>query len=101
MSDWLVPISRHLRFALTSGRTVAGTFAALQGAALGGRLAKVVCEVRGPLVDLEAGDTIWLFTPELDVGVFAVGKARRPTKTKNATVTIALDKTATRLLEAD
>jgi hypothetical protein len=101
MSDWLVPISRHLRFALTSGRTVAGTFDALQDAALGGRLAKVVCEVRGPLVDVEAGDTIWLFTSELDVGVFAVGKARRPTKTKNATITIALDKAPTRILAAD
>jgi hypothetical protein len=101
MSDWLVPISRHLRFALTSGRTAGGTYAALQDAALNGRLAKVVCEVRGPLVDVQSGDTIWLFTPELDVGVFAVGKARRPTKTKNATVTIALDKAPTRILAAD
>jgi len=101
MGDWLVPLSRYLRFAQASGRTVAATFDVLQDAGLAGRLVKVVADVRGPLVDVDAGDTIWLYTPELDAGVFAVGRARKPTKTKNPTVTITLDKTRTRLLAGD
>jgi len=101
MGDWLVPVSRHLRFAGGTGRTVASTFDALQDAGLTGRLTKVVCDVRGPLVDVRAGDTLWLYTPELDAGVFAVGRARKPTKTKNPTVTVTLDKTRTRLLSGD
>jgi hypothetical protein len=101
MSAWLVPVSRHLRFAQTSGRTLDTSFRKLQDAALGGRLDKVVCEVRGPLVDVAAGDQVWFYTDDLDAGVFASGRARRPTKTKKPTVTVALDKARTRVLTAD
>lgn len=101
MSAWLVPVSRHLRFAQTSGRTVETAFAKLQDAALTGRLDKVVCEVRGPLVDVAAGDQLWFYTDDLEAGVFALGRARKPTKTKKPTVTVVLDKTRTRVLAAD
>jgi hypothetical protein len=92
MSDWLVPLSRHVRFAQSSGRAVEPTYEALRAAALDGRLAKMVCEVRGPLVNLRAGDTVWCYTPELEIGVFAVGKARAPAKTKHPDVTITLER---------
>jgi hypothetical protein len=102
VSDWLVPISRYLRFAQANGRTVRSGFDALQPVALNGRLAKVECEVRGPLVDVGAGDEVWFYSPEHEVGVFAVGRARRPTTTKKkATVTITIDKPRTRVFAAD
>ncbi|MEX2254994.1 MAG: hypothetical protein WEC34_06115 [Acidimicrobiia bacterium] len=101
MSDWLVHLSRYVRFVQSSGRTVDSTYVALRDAALGGRLATAVCEVRGPLVNLRSGDTVWCFTPELDVGVFAVGRARAATRTKKPTITVALDKTRTKVLAAD
>jgi len=101
VSDWLVPLSRHVRFAQASGRTIESTYDALRAAALDGRLAKVVCEVRGPLVNLRAGDTVWCYTPELDVGVFAVGRARAPTKTKRPEVTVALERARGKVLAAD
>ena len=101
MSDWLVPISRHVRFAQTSGRTVEPRYNALRDAALGGRLARVDCEVRGPLVNLRSGDTVWCCTTELEVGVFAVGRAKAATKGKRPTVTVTFDKTRTRVLAAD
>ena len=101
VSDWLVPVSRHVRFAQASGRTVDSTYESLRAAALDGRLDKAVCEVRGPLVNLRAGDTVWFFTPELEVGVFAVGRARAPTKTKRAEVTVALERARGKVLAAD
>jgi len=101
VSAWLVPVSRHLRFAQASGRTVETAFAKLQDAALTGRLDKVVCEVRGPLVDVAAGDQLWFYTDDLEAGVFALGRARKPTKTQKPTVTVMLDKTRTRVLAAD
>jgi hypothetical protein len=94
-------VTRHLRFAQSSGRTVDSSFSSLQAAALGGRLGKVVCDIRGPLVDVNAGDQIWLYTEDLDAGVFAVGRARRATKGKKPTLTITLDSTRTRVLMAD
>jgi len=101
VSDWLVPVSRYVRFAQGSGRTIATTYDALRSGALSGRLTKVVCDVRGPLVNLRSGDTAWFYTPELEVGVFAVGRARAPTKTKRPTVTVALDKSRTKVFAAD
>jgi len=101
VSAWLVPVSRYLRFAQSSGRTVESAFGKLQDAALGGRLGRVICEVRGPLVDVTAGDQMWFYTDDLDAGVFAFGKARRPTKAKKPTVTVTIDRTRTRVLAAD
>jgi hypothetical protein len=99
--DWLVPVSRHLRFVLASGRAVGAGFDALQDAALGGLIERVVCEVRGTLVDVHAGDHVWFYTTELDAGVFAVGRARRPTTTKRPTVTVTVDRGRTRVFAAD
>lgn len=101
MSDWLVPVSRYLRFAQPSGRTVDSAFGKLQDAALSGRLGKVVCDVRGPLVDVRAGDHVWLYTTDVEAGVFAVGRARRATKGKKATITVMLDRARTRVLASD
>jgi hypothetical protein len=101
VSDWLVPISRYLRFAQASGHTVANGFDALQQVALGGRLAKVDVDVRGPLVDVHPGDDVWFYAPEHDVGVFAVGRARRASTTKKPMLTVAIDKTRTRVFAAD
>jgi hypothetical protein len=101
VSTWLVPVSRHLRFAQASGRSLDTAFTKLQDAALAGRLGKVVCEVRGPLVDVAAGDQMWFYTDDLDAGVFAFGRARRPTKAKKPTVDVTLDKSRTRVLAAD
>jgi hypothetical protein len=101
VSDWLVPVSRHVRFGLASGRTVESGFSKLQDAAISGRLSKVMCDVRGSLVDVWSGDVVWFYTEELEVGVFAVGRAHRPTKTNTPTVTITIDLPHTRLLAAD
>ncbi len=73
----------------------------LQDAAIGGRLDKVVCELRGPLVDVAAGDQLWFYIDDLEAGVCAFGRARKPTKTKKPTVTVVLDKARTRVLAAD
>jgi hypothetical protein len=101
VSDWLVPISRHVRFAQTSGRTIEPHYNALRDAALAGRLARVDCEVRGPLVNLRSGDVVWCYTTELEVGVFAVGRAKAATKAKRPIVTVTFDKTRTRVLAGD
>ena len=101
MSDWLVPISRHTRFAQKSGRTLDHDFEALQAAVVAGRLGKVVCDVRGSLVNLASGDVVWFYTTELDIGVFAVGRAGVPTKGKNPSVTVTIDRTRTRLFAVD
>jgi hypothetical protein len=101
MSDWLVPVSRHVRFVQTSGRTVEPAYRSLRAAALEGRLTRVVCDVRGPLVNMRAGDTVWCFTPELDVGVFAVGRARAPTKGSRPTITVTLERARSRVLAGD
>jgi hypothetical protein len=101
VGEWLVPISRHVRFAQTSGRTVDPHYGALRDAGLTGKLARVDCEVRGPLVNLRAGDTVFCYTPELDVGVFAVGRARAATKTGRPLVSVRFDKARTKVLAAD
>jgi hypothetical protein len=101
MSDWLVPLSRHVRFALSSGRTVEPKYHSLRAAALGGRLARVECDVRGPLVNMRAGDTVWCCTSELDVGVFAVGRARAPGKGTNPTITVTLERARSKILAGD
>ncbi len=101
MSDWLVPVSRHTRFAQKSGRTLDHDFETLQAAIVAGRLGKVVCDVRGSLVELTSGDVVWFYTTDLDVGVFAVGRAGAATKGKTPTVTVTIDRTRTRLLAVD
>jgi hypothetical protein len=101
VSDWLVPVSRYLRFAQQSGHTVRTGFDALQPAALAGKLAKVDCDVRGPLVDVQPGDDVWFYAPEHDVGVFAVGRARRPAKSTKPVITVTIDKARTRVFAAD
>ena len=101
MGEWLVPVSRHMRFAQSSGRTIDSSFVALQEAALTGRLGKVDCEVRGQLVEVQAGDTMWFYTDDLDAGVIAVGRARRPTTGKKPVLTVMLDRSRTRVLAAD
>lgn len=101
MSDWLIPISRHVRFVQPTGRTVESSFDALQDAALNGRLAKAVCEVRGSLIEINTGDNLWFYTEDLEAGVFAFGRARRPNKAKRPTFDVVLDKTRTRVLASD
>ena len=101
MSDWLVPVSRYVRFAQSSGHTVDNSFNALQDAVLAGRLSKVECDPRGPLVEVSAGDELWFYTSDLEAGVFAVGTARRPARTKRPVITVTIDKARTRLLAAD
>src|SRR5262245_6034116 len=101
MSDWLVPLSRHVRFALSSGRAVEPKYHSLRAAALTGRLARVECDVRGPLVNMRAGDTVWFCTSELEVGVFAMGRARAPGKGSNPTITITLERARSKILAGD
>ena len=60
MSDWSVPVSRHVRFLPTAGRASDPDYDASQAAVLEGRLEKIVCDVRWPLVNLASGDTVWL-----------------------------------------
>lgn len=100
MGAWLVPVSPHLRFVQSNGRPVENTFGKLQDAGLGARLGTAICEVRGSLVDVAAGDQIWFYIDDLEAGVFAFGRARRPTKAKG-TVTITIDRARTRVLAAD
>ena len=80
MSEWLVPVSRWVRFFDRSGRVVEGSFDALQGAILAGRLDRFDVEVRGTLVDAVAGDTVWLYVPDGEIGVIAVGRAKAAVK---------------------
>ena len=101
MSDWIVPVSRYVRFLPKSGRAIDQDFDALQAAVLEGRLEKIVCDVRGPLVNLTSGDTVWFYTTELDIGVFAVGRAGAPTKGKRPSTTITVDRARTRLFAID
>jgi hypothetical protein len=101
VSAWLVPISRHLRFAQASGRAVDTSFPKLQDAAIAGGLEKVVVELRGPLVDIAPGDQVWFYTDDLEAGVCAFGRARKSTKTKKPSVTVMLDKARTRVLAGD
>lgn len=101
MADWLIPVSRYVRYRQQSGRTIRNRFDDLQVVALAGKLVSVVCELRGPLVEVRAGDRMWLYTDELEVGVFGVGRAQKPTTTKRPTVTLVVDKARTRVLAAD
>jgi hypothetical protein len=102
MSDWLLPVSRYTRFMQQSGRAIdTASFDTLAGAALAGRLAKVVCDVRGPLFEVAVGDNLWFYTEDVEAGVFAYGRAGRHTKGKQPTFTVTLDKTRTRTLAID
>jgi hypothetical protein len=101
MSDWLVPVSRHVRFVQSSGRAVESGYHSLRAAALEGRLTRVVLDVRGPLVNMRAGDTVWCCTSELDVGVFAVGRARATSKEARPTITVMLERTRTKVFAGD
>lgn len=78
MADWLVPLSSHTRFVDRDSRPVTPRFEPVRGAALNGQRVSVAAEVRGPLTDVQTGDTIWLLWTERDVGVMAVGRARTP-----------------------
>jgi hypothetical protein len=100
VTEWLVPISRYLRFTQPSGHALDAAFDSLQDAALANRIANVVCDVRGPLVDIAADDTLWFYTEDADAGVFAVGRAQRPNKTDD-TFTVTIDKPRTRVLSMD
>jgi hypothetical protein len=103
MADWLVPLSRHTRFVDRNHRPVASTFELVRGAALDGRLVSVAAEVRGPLTDVQTGDTVWLFWAEHDVGVMAVGRARAPRTRRNRApeLPVVLDQVRTRALVVD
>ena len=109
MSEWLVPVSRRLRFADRSGRVIDPSFDALRDAALAGRLDRVTLDVRGPLVDLVAGDRVWFSMSEPDVGVVLVGRARAPKKGAKkgqktadvASIVVVIDRVRSRVFAAD
>jgi hypothetical protein len=101
VADWLVPVSRYSKYQRRSGRAISGRIDQLQAAALEGDLASVVCDLRGPLVDVRAGDRVWLYAHELETGVFGVGRAQRPTKPPRPTVTVAIERGRTRTLAID
>jgi len=101
VSSWLVPVTRHVRFVQKSGRALGHDFDTLQGAILAAKLDRVVCNVRGALVNITSRDTVWFSTTELEIGVFAVGRAKPPTKGKDPTVPIAIERARTRLLAID
>jgi hypothetical protein len=117
MSDWLVPVSKHLRFVDRNNRRVDATasdgYARARDALLTDRIASAVSEVRGPLVEARPGDTFWLYTAEQDVGVIATGRVRAPAPARKASsknppksppksvLTIALDKARSRVFAAD
>ena len=73
MSDWLVPVSKHVRFVDRNNRRIDATantgHARVRDALLADRVASAAIEVRGSLVEARPGDTLWLYTAELDVGV--------------------------------
>jgi len=103
MADWLVPLSSHTRFVDRNSRPMAPRFELVRSAALDRRLASVAAEVRGPLADVETGDTVWLFWTEHDVGVMAVGRARAPRTRRNLApeLPVVLDQARTRALVVD
>jgi len=94
-----VPVSRRLRFEDRTERAIDPSFDALRDAALAGRLDRVTLDVRGPLVDLVAGDRVWFFVA--DVGVALVGRARSPSKTNKPSIVVSLDRVRSRVLGAD
>ena len=105
MSEWLVPVSRRLRFIERSGSAIEPSFDALRDAVLAGRLDRVTVEVRGPLVDLVAGDRVWFSVSELDVGVILVGRARAPQEGPKqgdaSSFVITIDRVRSRVFAAD
>jgi hypothetical protein len=103
MADWLVPLARHTRFVDGNHRSVPARWDLVRSAALAGRLVSVAAEVRGPLADVQTGDTVWLFWGDQDIGVMAVGRARarRTRRNRAPELPIALDKTRTRALAVD
>jgi hypothetical protein len=103
MADWLVPLSSHTRFADRNSRPVTPRFELVRGAALDRRLGTVAAEVRGPLADVQTGDTIWLFWADHDVGVMAVGRARAPRTRRHRApeLPVVLDQVRTRALVVD
>jgi hypothetical protein len=104
MVDWLVARSSRTRFVDRSGRAVAARFEPLRRAALAGRLASLALPVRGALAEVENGDTVWLFWPEQDLGVIAVGRAREPRAARGRDVpqlVVTLDRPRTRALMVD
>jgi hypothetical protein len=103
MADWLVPLSSHTRFVDRNSRKVPSRFELVRGMALDRRLVSVAAEVRGPLADVETGDTVWLFWTERDVGVMAVGRARAPRTRHNRApeLPVVLDRVRTRTLVVD
>jgi len=101
MSEWLVPISPWVRFVGRGGRTIEGSFDALQAEILTGQLERFVCDVRGPLVDARAGDLVWCFVPDADIGVIAVGRAKAATKGKVPSFAVAIDRPRSKVLAAD
>jgi hypothetical protein len=88
-----------LRFADRSGRAIDPSFDALRNATLAGRLDRVTLEVRGPLVDLVAGDRVWFFVA--DIGVVLAGRARAPRKAKKPSIVVPLDRVRSRVFAAD
>jgi hypothetical protein len=103
MADWLVPLSRYTRFVDRSYHPLTPRFDLVRSAALDGRLRSVAAEVRGPLADVQPGDTVWLLWGEHDIGVMAVGRARaRRTRPNRAPeLPIALEQARTRALVVD
>jgi hypothetical protein len=103
MADWLVPVSKRTRFVDRSGRALTARFEVVRTAALDGRLGSVVADVRGELVDLQRGDLVWVFWPDHDVGVMAVGRARlRPAhRGELPSIAVDLDRLRTRTLVVD
>jgi hypothetical protein len=105
MTEWLVPVSKYLRFVDRNARRVDPTgsagYARVRDALLAGRVEKAACEVRGPLVDAKPGDTFWIYTADQEVGVFAVGRVKAPTAAQPGTLPITLDKVRSRVLAAD
>jgi len=101
VTEWLVPVSRRLRFADRSGRAIDQTFDALRVAVLGGRLDRVTFDVRGPLVDVVGGDRVWFYLSELDVGVALVGRARARKTAKNPSIVVSIDRVRSRVFAVD
>ena len=103
MADWLVPVSNRTRFVDRSGKAITPRFEVVRSAALDGKLASVVTEVRGALADLRTGDLVWIFWPDHDVGVMAMGRARpRPArKSELPSIGVELDRARTRALAVD
>ena len=101
VTEWLVPVSRRLRFADRSGRAIDQSFAALRDATLAGRLDRVTFDVRGPLVDLVAGDRVWFFVSELDVGIGLVGQARARKAAKKPSIVVSIDRVRSRVFAVD